>query len=87
MPKKYSISFDLLLPRLTLLRLDIFPYLILYAILAHQLYENFQDENMNLYIRLSFIGVGFLHCIIPIYCRSHLYFRVLVQKNASNYSV
>jgi hypothetical protein len=61
----YSISFALLVPRFKLLRLDVFPFIIIYALLGYLLYENYDDENLNLYFRLSIIGAAFLHCNFP----------------------
>lgn len=62
----YSINFQLLVPRLKLLRYDVLPFLIIYAILGYILHENYDDENLNLYFRLAIIGTAFLHCTLSI---------------------
>lgn len=58
----YSISFQLLLPKTILFRLDILPFLLAYTIMGYYLYEFYEDENLNLYLRLSLIGTAFLNC-------------------------
>lgn len=56
----YSIHFSLLLPRFRLMRLDIFPFLVIYAVLAYFLYEHYEDPILNLYLRLTIIAACFL---------------------------
>lgn len=56
----YSIHFQLLLPRAKLLRIDILPFLALYAALATALYQYYDDPNLNLYLRLAIIATAFL---------------------------
>jgi hypothetical protein len=58
----YSIDFKLLLPRAKLLRLDILPFLFIYAILGYLLYDFYDDPLLNLYLRLSIIASCFLQC-------------------------
>lgn len=56
----YSIDFKLLLPRAKLLRIDVLPFLFLYAILATALYHYYDDAIYNLYLRLTIIATLFL---------------------------
>lgn len=83
----YSIKFELLLPRALPLRLDVLPFVLIYSVLGYFLYENYEDENLNLYLRLAIIGTSFLHCTHTASIRSNLYLRTLVKKNAVNHSI
>lgn len=56
----YSIDFKLLLPRAKLLRIDVLPFLFLYAILGTALYHYYDDAIYNLYLRLTIIATLFL---------------------------
>lgn len=61
----YAIDFQLLLPRPLALRLDILPFLLIYALLLALLYHHFDDPDLNLYLRLSIIAAAFIHCTAP----------------------
>jgi hypothetical protein len=63
----YSIEFKLLLPRAKLLRIDVLPFLFLYAILAYALYEYYDNAIYNLYLRLTIIATCFLQSTPPPY--------------------
>lgn len=81
---EYQIKYSLLVPKMLLLRLDILPFLIAYSILAY-CFLTFEDSgNTYIYMRLTFVGLGFLNCTSHNYFRSYLYFRALVQESTGS---
>lgn len=85
---EYQIKYSLLVPKMLLFRLDVLPFLIAYSILTY-CFLTFEDAgNTYIYMRLAFVGIGFLNCThLIIILRSHLYFRSLVQESTSANSV
>lgn len=58
----YSISFALLVPKWKILRGDVLPFVVIYTILGYVFWAYEEDDDMNLYIRLTAIAAGFVHC-------------------------
>ena len=58
------------------LRLDVWPFLIIYAVLAYLGYH--QDED-TLYVKLTTIGTLFMHCLLYIFGHWSQRFRSVVQ--------
>lgn len=75
---EYKIHFDLLVPKFFLLRLDVLPFLIAYSLLTY-CFLTFEDAgNTYIYMRLAFVGLGFVNCTFPTHFRSHLHIWALV---------
>jgi len=82
----YSISFALLVPRFKLLRLDVFPFILIYGLLGYLLHENYDDESLNLYFRLAIIGAAFIHCTTIDTQHSHTYLGTGPRKRSPLFS-
>lgn len=58
----YHIDYHLLVPKPLLLRLDVLPFLLAYSLLTY-CFLTFEDSgNTYIYMRLTFVGLGFINC-------------------------
>lgn len=76
MSKEKSISFEMVTPLPTPLRLDVWPFLLIYAGLIY--YYN-QLEEDSIYVKLVMIAVCFIHCLTFIFGHWSKKFRSKVQ--------
>jgi hypothetical protein len=61
-----AITFQLMIPTLLPFRLDVWPFIIIYTILGY-FYFGQEEEEDNIYLKLTIIGVLFLHCLLYIF--------------------
>lgn len=84
---EYKVHFDLLVPKFILFRLDVLPFLIAYSLLVY-CFLTFEDAgNTYIYMRLTFVALGFINCTFWANFRSYIHFWPLVQESTSSYSV
>jgi hypothetical protein len=76
MSKKKTIRFEMLSPLPTMLRLDLWPFLIVYAAL---IYYYCQLEDDSIYVKLLMIAICFIHCLIFIFGHWSKRFRAFIQ--------
>jgi hypothetical protein len=47
-------------------RLDVWPFILIYGVLGYLYFDQGEDED-NIYIKLTIIGILFLHCLLYIF--------------------
>jgi len=87
MSKRKSIRFEMLTTKPTVLRQDVWPFVLVYAALLYY-YSGLEEE--NIYLKLLLIAICFLHCLLFIFghwskrFRARLQFRQLSGSLESN---
>ncbi len=87
MGKRKSIRFELLTSKPTVLRQDVWPFVLVYATFVYY-YSGLEEE--NIYLKLLLIAICFMHCLLFIFghwsksIRSRLQFRKLNGSLESN---
>lgn len=76
MTKRKSIRFEMLTPKATVLRQDVWPFSVFYVGLLYY-YSGLEDE--NIYLKLLLIAVCFLHCLLFIFGHWSKRFRASIQ--------
>lgn len=74
--KEKDLSFQLMVPTLLPFRLDVWPFALIYSLLG---YLYFSQEEDNIYIKLTIIGVLFLHCLLYIFGHWSQRIKALIQ--------
>lgn len=76
MSKRKSIRFEMLTPKATVLRQDVWPFVLVYAALIYY-YSGLEEENIIL--KLLLIAICFIHCLLFIFGHWSKRFRARIQ--------
>ena len=67
-----------MVPTLLPFRLDVWPFILIYGALGYFSFDQGEEEN-NIYLKLTIIGILFLHCLLYIFGHWSPRIKALIQ--------